>query len=145
MFIGGCAGSTGGAMKCIRVLILIKSAYTELYRIFHPHGVITLKVGGRLIPRDVIDSILGFTVLYMLIFVVASLLLGLIGLDMITAFSSVASCIGNVGPGLGKVGPSENYNQIPQAGKLILSICMVIGRLEIYTVISLFIPEFWRK
>lgn len=145
MFIGGSAGSTGGGMKCLRFLVLIKSAYAELYRLVHPHAVITLKVDGKIVPQEVISGIWGFSTLYLFLFLIASLLMASLGLDMVSAFASVAACIGNVGPGLGSVGPADNFNHIPTVGKWLLSFCMILGRLEVYTVIVLFIPEFWRK
>jgi len=145
MFIGGSAGSTCGAIKCLRFLVIIKSAYAELYRLVHPHAVITLKIDGKVVPQDVVNGIWGFSILYLFLFQIASLLMASLGLDMVSAFVSVAACIGNIGPGLGSVGPADNYNNIPFIGKWLLSFCMILGRLEIYTVMVLFIPEFWRK
>jgi trk system potassium uptake protein TrkH len=145
MFVGGSAGSTGGSMKCLRFLVLSKSAYGELYRLVHPHAVIPLKMDGRVVPQEIVAGIWGFSILYLFLFVFASLLMALMGLDMISAFASVAACIGNIGPGLGSVGPADNYDHIPTIGKWLLSLCMILGRLEIYTVMVLFIPEFWRK
>lgn len=145
MFIGGCAGSTGGSIKIIRVLLLIKCAYYELYKLIHPRAIISIKVGDKIVPEDVLNGILGFFLLYIGIFIVSSLFMALLGLDMITAISSVAATLGNVGPGLGTVGPTDNYIHIPLLGKWLLSLCMLIGRLEIYTVMVLFIPAFWKK
>ncbi|MCX7823493.1 MAG: TrkH family potassium uptake protein [Syntrophobacterales bacterium] len=145
MFIGASAGSTGGGIKFIRLMILLRHAYKELERIIHPHVVTQVKLGGKVIPQDVISSMWGFFVLYLGIFVVASWLVAASGVDMITAFSSVAATLGNIGPGFGSVGPAENYASLPEVAKWVLSFCMLLGRLEIYTVIVLLMPEFWKK
>ncbi|MBW1971602.1 MAG: TrkH family potassium uptake protein [Deltaproteobacteria bacterium] len=145
MFIGGSAGSTGGGIKCIRIYILLKHGYRELLKLVHPKAVISLKMGKKAIPYDILQSIWGFFFLFMFIFVLASLAMTLLGLDIITSFVSVAATINNIGPGLGTVGPAENYAHIPVIGKWILIFCMLVGRLELYTVIVMFIPEFWKK
>ena len=145
MFLGGMAGSTGGGMKTMRIMLLAKHAYQEIFRIIHPHAVTTVKLGGKAIPGDILSSIWGFFVLYLGIFVISALIMAALGLDVISAFSSVAACIFNVGPGLGSVGPVQNYLHVPFLGKWVLIFCMLLGRLEIYTVIVLLMPEFWRK
>ena len=145
MFIGGCTGSTGGSIKCFRIMLLFKQGYRELYRMIHPHAVVPVKLGGKSIPPKTIEGIWGFFFIYLLLFAVSSLIMTLLGLDLITAISAVAACIGNIGPGLGAVGPAENFYHLPALGKWLLSLCMLIGRLEIYTVIVLFVPEFWKK
>jgi trk system potassium uptake protein TrkH len=145
MFVGAMAGSTGGGMKIMRVVLLAKHAFLELFRISHPHAVSTVKLGGRPVPGDVMSSIWGFSILYFLLFIVCTLAMCLIGLDMTSAFSSVASSMGNVGPGLGIVGPTLNYIDVPALGKWILIFCMLVGRLELYTVLVLLTPEFWKK
>lgn len=145
MFLGGMAGSTGGGMKTMRIMILAKHAYQEIFRIIHPHAVTTVKLGGKAVPGDVLSGIWGFFILYLGIFVISALIMAALGLDVISAFSSVAACIFNVGPGLGSVGPVQNYLHIPLLGKWVLIFCMLLGRLEIYTVIVLLMPEYWRK
>ena len=145
MFVGGSAGSTGGSIKCLRILLIIKHSYKELYRLVHPHAVTTVKLGKDIVSAEIMGSIWGFFILYLSLTVVATLIMSLLGVDMITAFSSVAATIGNVGPGFGMVGPVSTYSEIPYLGKWILSFCMLTGRLEIYTVIVLLIPEFWKK
>ncbi len=145
MFLGGMAGSTGGGIKTMRVILLFKQGYRELFRIIHPHAVTSVKLGGRAVPGDILSSIWGFFILYIGIFVLAVLIMSFLGLDLISSFASVAACIFNVGPGLGVVGPMENYLIIPVMGKWVLIFCMLLGRLEIYTVIVLLTPEFWRK
>lgn len=145
MFVGTSAGSTGGGMKCMRIMCCFKYCYKELFKLLHPHAVTTLKISGKTVSNEVIRSILGFLSLYLMIFVFSSVLLAGMGVDLVTAFSAVASCIGNVGPGLNLVGPTGNYAGIPAAGKWLLIWCMLLGRLEIYTVIIFLVPEFWRK
>ena len=145
MFLGAMAGSTGGGIKTMRIILLIKHGYQEIFRIIHPHAVTTVKLGGKPIPKDILSSIWGFFILYIGLFIVATLIMTCLGLDMISAISSVAASIGNIGPGLGIVGPVKNYLSIPVVGKWVLIFCMLLGRLEIYTVIILLVPEYWRK
>ena len=145
MFLGASAGSTGGGMKCLRVMLYLKYCYKELFSLIHPHAVKHIKIGGQSVSEDVMRSILGFMGLYIGLFVFSSVLIASMGVDLITSVASVAATIGNIGPGLGMVGPVDNYAQIPYLGKWVLIWCMLLGRLEIYTVIILFVPEFWRK
>lgn len=145
MFLGAMAGSTGGGIKIMRIMLLVRHSYQEIFRIIHPHAVTTVKLGGRPVPSDVINSIWGFFILYIGLFIAATLIMASMGLDMISALASVAASIGNIGPGLGLVGPIKNYLAIPAAGKWVLVMCMLLGRLEIYTVIVLLTPEYWRK
>ena len=145
MFLGAMAGSTGGGMKTMRVMLLMKHGYQQVFRIIHPHAVTAVKLGGRPVPQDVLSSVWGFFILYLGLFVVATLVMAGLGLDMISAIASVAASIGNIGPGLGIVGPTKHYLLIPEAGKWVLVFCMLLGRLEIYTVIVLLTPEFWKK
>ena len=145
MFMGASAGSTGGGMKCVRVLLCFKFCYKELFALIHPHAVKQIKIGGKPVSDDIMRSILGFLALYMSIFAFCAILLAGMGVDFVTSFGAVAATIGNIGPGFGLVGPVENYAQIPCLGKWLLIWCMLLGRLEIYTVIILLVPEFWRK
>lgn len=145
MFFGGMAGSTGGGMKIVRIQILIKQGYRQLYRTIHPHAVVPLKLRGKVVNREIIESSWGFVFLFIFFLVAGSVVMGLLGLDMVTAFTSVLTCLANVGPGLGIVGPSEHFYFIPVLGKWVLIFCMLIGRLEIYTVLVLFLPEFWKR
>ncbi len=144
MFFGGCAGSTGGSIKIMRVMILLKHGRVELKRLLHPHAVIPVRLDGRLVSPGLISNIMSFAFLYLFIFVSASIFMSFLGLDMVSAVSSVAATLGNVGPGLGLVGPSSNYLPIPAAGKWVLSFCMLAGRLEIYTLFVLLTREFWK-
>jgi trk system potassium uptake protein TrkH len=145
MFLGGMAGSTGGGIKTMRIMLLAKHTYQEIFRIIHPHAVRTVKLGGKPIPGDIMSSIWGFFFLYLGIYMISALVLAGMGMDPISAFSAVAACIFNVGPGLGLVGPAQNYLAVPFLGKWVLILGMILGRLEIYTVIVLFMPEYWRK
>jgi trk system potassium uptake protein TrkH len=145
MFVGAMAGSTGGGMKVMRIVLLVKHALQELFRLAHPHAVSAVKLGGRPVPTEIMSSVWGFSILYFLIFMLGTLSMCMMGLDLTTSFSAVASCLGNVGPGLGLVGPAFNYLDVPILGKWILIFLMLIGRLEIYTVLVLLTPEFWKR
>ncbi len=145
MFVGGCAGSTSGGIKAMRIMLLFKHGYRELFRLVHPRAVVPLKFGAKQVKDDVLASVWGFFILFLLLLVVSSLVLTGLGLDVLTAFTAVLACISNIGPGLGEVGPTDNFSGIPALGKWVLTLCMLLGRLEIYTVLVLFIPEFWRK
>ena len=145
MFVGGCAGSTGGGMKNIRVLLLGKQAAIELKRLLHPRAVLVPRVGGKVVERDAVSSVGVFFVVYMGIFVGASLVMAALGLDIVSALTSVAATLGNIGPGLGVVGPMDNFAGVPQAGKWVLSLCMLLGRLELFTVLMLFVPGTWKR
>ena len=145
MFIGGCAGSTAGAMKNMRILILLKKGYQELLRLARPRAVIPVRLGGRPVEERVIAGITGFFILYILLFLISSLILMKLGVDMVSSVAATAATIGNVGPGLGLVGASQNYAFLPPVAKVILSLNMLLGRLEIYTVLVLLLPSTWRK
>jgi trk/ktr system potassium uptake protein len=145
MFFGGMAGSTGGGLKTVRLIVMAKHAYEEVFRIIHPHAVRAVKLGGKPVAGDILSGIWGFFFLYLTLYAISTLVLAGVGMDPISAFSAVAACIFNVGPGLGLVGPTQNYLAVPLVGKWVLMLCMILGRLEIYTVIVLFMPEYWRK
>jgi trk system potassium uptake protein TrkH len=145
MFIGGCAGSTGGGMKVMRIHLLVKVMFTEFTHLLHPHAVRPVRIGENAIPRDVVSNVVGFFITFLLIFVLGVLIMSALGLDMATSFGAVAATINNIGPGLGDVGPTDNYSHIPAAGKWILAFLMLVGRLEVFTVIILFSPSYWRK
>lgn len=145
MFLGAMAGSTGGGMKTMRIMLLIKHVYQQVFQIIHPHAVTTVKLGGKPVPQDVLSSIWGFSILYLGLFLIATLIVAALGLDLVSALASVAASIGNIGPGLGMVGPASNYLEVPVIGKWVLVLCMLLGRLEIYTVVVLLVPEYWRK
>jgi trk system potassium uptake protein TrkH len=144
MIAGACAGSTGGALKITRVMVLFKYAFRRISLTFNPHAVIPIKIGGTVLSERVISGIIGMTVLYFATIIVGFLIMSALGLDQATALSSILATLGNVGPGLGLVGPVADYALIPAGGKVALIICMLAGRLEILTVFSLFVPSFWK-
>lgn len=141
-FIGGCAGSTCGGMKVIRVMLLYRQAVREIRRLIHPHAVIPVKIGGRKTSATVMDAVWGFFFLYVASFVMITITLNGVGVDPVTAYSAAAACITNMGPGLGDV--SANYASLNSTAKVILSFAMLMGRLEIFTLLVLFSPAFWR-
>ncbi len=142
-FVGGCAGSTGGGMKVIRVVLLLKQGVRELIRLVHPHAVLPVKVGRKSIPSRDIDAVWGFFAAYVIILIIMLLLLMATGLDQETAFSAVVACLNNLGPGLGDVG--SNYSSLNGLQLSILCFAMLLGRLEIFTLLVLLTPHFWRK
>lgn len=142
-FIGGCAGSTAGGMKVIRVMLLLKQGYRELVRLIHPNSKIKVKVGNTAINERTLETIWGFFAIYVFVFLTVLLLLMLSGLDFLTSFSAVAATINNLGPGQGEV--LYNYASISDVNKWILSFSMIVGRLEIFTLLVIFIPDFWKK
>jgi len=145
MFGGACAGSTGGGIKLVRIMIAVKAGIRELRRLARSSAVFTLKIGEKTVSREIISNTLGFFVLYFLAFIICSIVMSWMDYDFETAFTSVLACLSNIGPGLGDVGAVENYAHIPSLGKLMLSFCMLMGRLEIYAVLTLFIPLTWKK
>lgn len=145
MFIGGCAGSTGGGMKVMRIMLLAKHSYKELFRLIHPRSVNRVKMGNTVVQDDVISGVWGFFMLWVGLLVIAAFIIAGTGVDVVTSFAASLACIGNIGPGIGGVGPTDNFAWMPDTAKWVLTFCMVLGRLEIYTVIILLVPEFWRK
>ncbi|MFT7371488.1 MAG: trk system potassium uptake protein TrkH [Oleiphilaceae bacterium] len=142
-FVGGCAGSTGGGMKAIRVLLIYKQGLREVKRLIHPNAIIPVKLGKKPVPDRVLEAVWGFFSVYLFVFVVLLLLLLATGLDQVTAWSAVGATINNLGPGLGDV--SAHYGDIPNTAKWILCFAMLMGRLEIFTLLILFTPSFWRN
>ena len=142
-FIGGCAGSTAGGMKAIRIILLLKQGYRELRRLVHPNSKIKVKVGNTSVNERTLETIWGFFAIYVFVFITVLLLLMLSGLDFLTSFSAVAATINNLGPGQGDV--AFNYANLTDLNKWILSFSMIVGRLEIFTLLVIFIPDFWKK
>lgn len=142
-FIGGCAGSTGGGIKVIRFLLLIKQGFREINRLIHPNAEIPIRIGGKTIPWRVVEAVWGFFALYVASFGVMYLTLASTGLDLMTSFSAVAACMNNLGPGLADVG--IHYANLNDTAKWILCFAMLLGRLEIFTLLVLLTPAFWRK
>lgn len=151
MFLGGMAGSTAGGMKTFRVGVLSKAAYADLRRLVHPRGVFVTRFGKQKVTEPVIEAVQSYFLFYMFLFMTATFGLAFIdanlseGLDLVTAASAVAASIGNIGPGLGEVGPAANYADLPQLAKWLLSGLMIVGRLEIFPVLVLFTRDLWRR
>lgn len=145
MFIGGMTGSTTGSMKMLRVILIIKQGARELYRLVHPHGVSHVKVGNKVVSAEVLHAIWSFASLFILCFVLVALGLTALGVDLVTSFAAAAATITNVGPGLAEVGPAANYAFLPDMGKLLLCVSMLLGRLEIFTLLIILTPAFWRQ
>ena len=144
-FIGGTAGSTTGGIKIIRTLLILKYLSYELKKLIHPQGVYSIKIGETVVSDSVVKNTLGFYLFYIFIFVIASILFASFGLDMVTSLSASAASLGNIGPGLGDIGPTDNWGHLPSPAKWISSFCMLLGRLEIFTVMILFSKAFWKK
>jgi len=144
-FVGGCAGSTTGAMKIIRSILIYKYLVSEIRKMLHPNGVFPLRINGNVVPDDIVKKTLGFYLFYIFIFVFTALIFAMLGLDVETALSASASSIGNIGPALGSVGPAHNWAHLPELAKWLASFCMLLGRLEIFTVMVLFSRTFWKK
>jgi len=144
MFIGGCASSTGGSIKNIRIYVLFKFLGNQLKKLFYPRGVFPVKVGDKTVSEDIVSSIVAFIALYMLLFIAGVLVMTFLGLNIDTSIGAVAATLGNVGPGIGDVGPVENFAHMPKTAKWFLSFLMLAGRLEVYTVLVLFTPRFWK-
>ena len=145
MFTGGCIGSTAGGLKMIRILVLIKNTRLEFKRLLHPMAVIPVRINKRTIPQDIIHNFLAFFLLYMLLFMAGSAVMTMFGLDFASAIGASAATLGNVGPAIANVGPIQSYAAIPDGAKWVLSAFMIIGRLEIFTVLLLFSPSFYKK
>jgi trk system potassium uptake protein TrkH len=144
MIVGASAGSTGGALKVVRLMVAVKYSYNQLLRAFNPRVVVPLKLGGNIIPSQVVSGIIAMAALYFLTIMVGFLAMNAVGLDHVTALSSVIASVGNVGPGLNLVGPMETYQFIPPVGKVVLMTCMLVGRLELFTMMVVIVPAFWR-
>ena len=145
LFIGACAGSTSGGLKCIRLNLLFKNSFIEMKRIIHPNGIINVKYNGKSVHPNIMTGVMGFFILYMFIFAISSLIMSLFTRDIATACSAVISSMSNVGPGFGEIGPMDNFANLHDFAKIFLSILMMVGRLEIFTVLVLFSKTFWKK
>lgn len=145
MFIGGSAGSTGGGMKIIRQLLMFKNSWMELRRSIHPNAVLPVKYNHKSVPQDIVFKLMAFFLMYILVFTSGTIALSVLGLDFETAVGASITCLGNIGPGIGLVGPVDNFNFLPEAAKFVLSFLMLLGRLELFTVLILFSPYFWKR
>ncbi len=145
MFVGGCSGSTGGGIKVIRLATLFKQAVNEMKFLLHPRGVFTLRISGSAVRKNIVYAISGFFFLYIVMLIAVTFVIAYSGFDILTSFTTALATVGNIGPGFGKVGPAENYAFFPGYVKWILSFAMLVGRLELYTVLILFTPRFWNR
>jgi trk system potassium uptake protein len=144
LLFGACAGSTSGGIKMIRHYLLLKNSMYELKRLIHPQAVIPVRFNGKAVSHDIIIKIAAFVLLYLSVWVFGSVIMSISGLEFSSAFGSVAACLGNIGPGLGSTGPVANYSHLSDFGKWFLSAIMLLGRLEIYTVLLIFTPSLWK-
>jgi trk system potassium uptake protein TrkH len=144
-FIGGMAGSTGGGVKVVRVVLILKNSFRELSQLLHPRAILPVRMDHRVVPEGVMRNVLSFVVLYVGLIGAGTLVMTALGLDLLSAFSASFSTVGNVGPAFGTLGPMENYAHVPALGKWVLAMLMMVGRLELFTVLLLFTPGFWRR
>ena len=144
-FLGGSAGSTSGGIKIVRHIVMLKNSFLEFKKSLHPNAIIPVRYDGKAIGQNIVFNILSFFIIYMLIFIVSSVILTFLGLDFISALGAAASSLGNIGPAIGSVSPVDNFNHLSVGAKWFCSFLMLIGRLELFTVLILFTPFFWRK
>ena len=144
-FTGGCAGSTGGGIKMIRWMILIRNTAREIKQIAHPKAILPVRIGDQAINRNIQQTVLSFFILYIFIFALGAFIISLFGYDILSSIGASIAAIGNIGPGWGEFGPTENFAGLPYLGKWVLIILMMVGRLEIFTVLIIFSPAFWRQ
>ncbi|MCB2198207.1 TrkH family potassium uptake protein [bacterium] len=145
MLMGGMAGSTGGGIKAVRVQILLKQARMELHKIIHPNTIYPIRLGRKVLQGDIVQNVLAFFLLYALLVLLGTMVMALLGLDPVSAMTSTIACLSNIGPGLGDVGPADNYSSIPLFGKWVLAVLMIVGRLEIFTVLVLTTRTYWTR
>ena len=142
-YVGGCAGSTGGGIKVIRVMLLFKQGYREVLRLIHPNAIFSIKLNNKALPPKIVGAVWGFFALYVFCFSLMHIMLMATGLDIVTSFSAVTACLNNLGPGLGEVG--ANFSEINSTAKWVLCVAMLLGRLEIFTLLVVLTPAFWRR
>ncbi len=145
MFIGSSAGSTAGGMKIIRVLLVFKHSYLEFKRLIHPNAVFPVQYNRQVVPENIITRVLAFIILYFILMIGGSAILSLNNMNFIDGLTGMITCLSNVGPALGSIGPAQNFAHLPDFSKWILSFTMMVGRLEIFTVLLVFTPAFWKK
>lgn len=145
LFCGASAGSTAGGIKIVRIVLLIKNGFAEFKRRLHPRAIIPVMMNRSSVPQNIIDNLLAFLFLYLIVFVVSSLVVTSMGMDFESSIGAVATSLGNVGPGIGSVGPVNNFAHVPAVGKVFLAFLMLLGRLELFTILILFTPYFWKR
>ncbi|RMH66192.1 MAG: TrkH family potassium uptake protein [Bacteroidetes bacterium] len=144
-FVGGMAGSTGGGVKVVRHVLVFKNSFKEIKQLIHPQAVLPIRLNGKVVPPDVMGNVLSFIVFYIAALTVGTLLMALLGLDLLSAIGATISSVGNIGPAFGTLGPTETYAHLPALAKWVLALLMMAGRLELFTVLILFVPTFWRR
>jgi trk system potassium uptake protein TrkH len=145
MFLGGSAGSTGGGIKIVRHLLLIKNSFLELKRALHPNAIIPVKYNGKAVPQSIILNVMAFFLIYIFVFAGGTIILSLMGYDFQTSIGGTIASLGNIGPGIGGVGPVENYGFFSPMAKWFLSFLMLLGRLELFTILIVLSPAFWKQ
>ena len=145
MFVGGCSGSTGGGIKVVRLVTLFKQAINEMKYLIHPKAIFPLRISGQVVPKNIVYAISGFFFLYIAILLIVTFIVCLSGVDLLSALAAALATVGNIGPGFGIVGPTDNYAHFSDPIKWVLSFAMLAGRLELYTVLVLFTPMFWKR
>jgi trk system potassium uptake protein TrkH len=145
MFTGGSAGSTAGGVKIVRHLIIIKNGYIEFKRLLHPRAVIPVRINEKTVEESIVYNVLAFFFIYLFIFIVGALVISMFGHDIVTAAGASIACLGNIGPGIGGVDPSHNFSFFSEGAQVFLSFLMLLGRLELFTVLILLTPAFWKK
>jgi trk system potassium uptake protein TrkH len=145
MLTGASAGSTSGAIKMVRIVLVVKYMYYELKRIVHPNAVMPVKYNGLNVKEMVISKVLAFVIMYLFTVAIGILILAISGMGFLESIGGLITCLGGVGPGLGLVGPAGNFADVPEFSKWFLSFIMLLGRLELFTVLVLLIPAFWKK
>jgi trk system potassium uptake protein TrkH len=145
LFLGACAGSTAGGIKFIRHIVFVKNTWLEFKRILHPRAMIRIKINKELVAPRILTHILVFLLVYLILFITGSMLITITGLDFLTAIGGVATTLGNVGPAIGKLGPVDNFSHVPVAAKWVFTALMLLGRLELFTILIIFTPFFWRS
>ncbi len=145
LLFGACAGSTSGGVKMIRYQLLFKNSLLEFKRLLHPNAVVQVRHNKKTVPQSIIEKVFAFVSIYLMIFGISSFVMTILGLEIHSAMGSVAACMANIGPGLGSTGPVSNFSNVPEVGKWVLSFLMMLGRLEIFTVLIIFSPAFWKK
>jgi trk system potassium uptake protein TrkH len=145
MFVGGSAGSTGGGVKIVRHLLLFKNSWIELKRAIHPSAIIPVKFNHKAVSQDIIFNVMAFFLIYVIVFALGTVVMSLLGADFETAIGTTIASLGNIGPGIGGVGPVENYAFLSPLAKWFLSFLMLLGRLELFTVLIILSPAFWKS
>ncbi|PID95319.1 MAG: hypothetical protein CSA94_02025 [Bacteroidetes bacterium] len=145
MFLGGSAGSTSGGVKIVRIMLLVKNSYYEIVRLLHPNAVIPVRYNKESVKDTTVYNIMAFVILYVIVFMISAVILSFWLSDLDSTLSAVATSLGNIGPGFGQIGPMENFSGLADGAKWFLSFLMLLGRLELFTVLVLLTPAFWKR